>query len=48
MAHNHCFIIAQTQKTGVLQIVVSDEDACDQNRKTNNPPSPIPSTKELS
>ena len=47
MAHNHCFIIAQTQKTGVLQIVVSDEDTCDQNRKPTNPPSPIPSTKEL-
>ena len=35
-AHNHCFLIAQAQKVGVLQVVVSDEDACRQNEKPSN------------
>ena len=35
---------AQTQKTGVLQVVVSDEDGCDQNQRPTNPPSCMPLT----
>ena len=38
------FFIAQAQKVGVLQVVVSDEDACNRNDKQSNPPSLIPST----
>ena len=41
--HNHG-LITQAQKIGVLQIVVSDEDACNRNDKLSNPPSLIPST----
>ena len=41
--HNRRFLIAQTQKIGVFQVVVSDEDACNQNGKPSNLPSPIPS-----
>ena len=43
-AHNHWFLIAHTQKSGVLQVVVSDEDPCNQNGKLSNPPSLTPST----
>ena len=35
---------AQAQKTCLLQVVVSDEDACDQDGKPSNPPSLILST----
>ena len=37
-AHNHCFLIAQAQKIGVLQVAVSNEDACNWNGKPFNPP----------
>ena len=43
-AHNYWFLIAQAKKIGVLQVVVSDEDACKRNGKPFNPPSLIPST----
>ena len=43
-AHNHWSLIAQTKKTGVLQVVNSDDDARNQNSKPITPPSPIPST----
>ena len=33
-AHNHWFLVAQAQKISVLQVVVSDEDACNRNGKT--------------
>ena len=36
--------LAQAPKTGVLQVVVSDEDACNQNGKPSNSPSLIPLT----
>ena len=36
--------MAQTQKIGVWQLVVTDEYACNQNRKQSNSPFPIPST----
>lgn len=39
-AHNQC--IAQVTKIGVLQVVNSNEDARNQNRKTIILPSPIP------
>ena len=42
--HNHWLLIAQAQKTGVLQVVVSDEGACNWNGKPFNPTSLIPST----
>ena len=35
--------IAQAQKIVVLQVVVSDEDACNWNGKSLNPPSLVPS-----
>lgn len=42
-AHNHCLLcIAQVTKIGVLQVVNSNEDARNQNRKTIILPSPIP------
>ena len=43
-AHNLRFLITQAQKIGVLQEVASDEDAYNQNGKSHNRPSPIPST----
>ena len=36
--------ITQAQKIRVLQVVVSDEDACNWNGEPSNPPSLIPST----
>ena len=36
-AHNHLFLIAQTQKIGILQVAVSKEDSCDQNSKQSTP-----------
>ena len=42
--HNHWFLIAQAQKIGVLQVVVSNEDASNWNDKPFNPPSLIPPT----
>ena len=43
--HNHWFLIAQAQKDGVLQVVVSDkDDTSNRNDKTYNPSSLIPST----
>ena len=38
------FLIAQTQKIGVLQVVATNEDACEQNGKLLTSTSPIPST----
>ena len=43
-ADNHWFLIAQAQKIGVLQVVVSNEDVCNWNDKRSNPPSLVPST----
>ena len=40
-AHNHGLLMAQAQKIGVLQVVVSDADACSLNDKLSNPPSLI-------
>ena len=40
-ARNHQLLISQAKKIGVLQVVVSDEDACDQNGKPSNLLSPI-------
>ena len=40
---NPWFLMAQAQKIGVLQIVVSDEDAWNRNGKLSNPPSLVPS-----
>ena len=42
--HNHWLLIAQAQQIGILQVVVSDEDACNRNGKQSNPHSLIPST----
>ena len=42
--HNHWFLIAQVQKIGVLQVVVSDEGASNRNDKPFNPPFLIPPT----
>ena len=42
-AHNHWLLIAQAQKIGILQEVVSDENACNRNGKPSNPHSLIPS-----
>ena len=42
--HNHCFLITQAQKIGLLQVVVSDEEACNRNGKPSNHPSLIPLT----
>ena len=36
-AHNYWFPTTQAQKIGVLQVVVSDEDARYQNSKPSNP-----------
>ena len=41
--YNQWFLVAQAQKVGVLQVVVSDEDVCNWNSKPSNPPSLIPS-----
>ena len=42
-ARNHWFRIAQIQKNGVLQVVASVENVCDQNTgKPSNPTSPRP------
>ena len=41
--HYYWFPIAQAHKIGVLQVVVSDEDACYWNGKPTNPASLIPS-----
>ena len=42
-AHNHCLLcIAQVTKIGVLQVVNSNEDVRNQNRKTIILPSAIP------
>ena len=41
-AYDHWLLIAQAQKIGVLQLVVSDEDACNGNGKPYNSPTPIP------
>ena len=43
-AHNHPVLIAQAKKIGVLQVVVSDEDAWNGNGKISNLPFSIPST----
>ena len=43
-AHNHWFLIAQTQKIGILQVVASNKDFCDQSGKPSAPLSLIPST----
>ena len=40
-AHNNLFLIAQSHKIGVLQVVVSDEDVCNWNGKPSHPPSHI-------
>ena len=37
-------IIAQTQKTGILQVAESEKDACGFNSKLSTPPSPLPYT----
>ena len=42
--HNYWFLITQAQKIGVLQFVVSDEDACNWNCKWSYPPSVTSST----
>ena len=42
--HNHWFCINKAEKISVLQIVLSDEDACNWNGKPFNLPSLIPST----
>ena len=44
IAHNHPVLITQTQEIGVLQVVVSDEDAWNRNGKISNLPFFIPST----
>ena len=33
-AHNHWFPVTQVQKNSVLQVAVSDEDACNTNGKS--------------
>ena len=43
-AHNQLVLIAQAQKIDVLQVVVSNEDACNRNGKLSSPPLIIPST----
>ena len=43
-AYNHWLLIAQAQKIGVLQLVVSDENACNGDGKPYNSPAPIPPT----
>ena len=43
-AHNHWFLVVQTYKIGILQVVVSDEDVCNWNGKSSGPPSLTPST----
>ena len=43
-ARNQWFLIAQAQKIGVLQVLVSAEDACNWNGKPSKPPSLILST----
>ena len=43
-ARNQWFLIAQAQKIGVLQVLVSAEDACNWNGKPSKPPSLTPST----
>ena len=42
-AHNHWFLIAQAQKSGVLQVVFADQYAFNWNGKPFSPPSLIPS-----
>ena len=42
-AHNHLFLIAQVQKIGVLQLVISDDYACNRYGKSSNLPSLIAS-----
>ena len=42
-AHNHSFRIAQDQKRGALQAIVSDKHACKQNGQPSNLPSSITS-----
>ena len=39
--NNYWFVIAQPKKISVLQVVLSEEDAYDQNGKPSNPPSHI-------
>ena len=43
-AHNQLVLIAQAQKIGVLQLVASDQNACNWNGKPSNPLSLISST----
>ena len=43
-AHNHWFLITQTQKISLMQVVAPDEDNCDQNGKPSTPASFIPFT----
>ena len=40
--YHQWFLIVQAQKVGVLQVVASDEDNCDQNTKMSTQPFPIP------
>ena len=42
--HNNRILITQTMEIAILQVVTSDEDACNQNGKTSTPPSPLPQT----
>ena len=41
--YHQWFLTAEAQKVGVLQVVASDEDNCDQNTKMSTQPFPIPS-----
>ena len=43
-ARNHLFLISQTQKIGILQVLASDKDLCDQSSKPSALLSLIPST----
>ena len=45
IAHNHWFLIAQTQETGMLQVAVSEDDAYNQNCKPST--LPLPSSQPI-